>query len=137
MCESALVYVLRQICVSRHLFIFGPPSRTGYVSLEDYMSFVIAHETENVESNKEVEIAFQAITSGGDKPYVTREELFQVCVVCACVYIIPLSSFPFPSQALSKEQAEYCIKLMKPYKAPNGTLVPGGLDYKEFAKTLF
>ncbi|KAL5483782.1 hypothetical protein EMCRGX_G020196 [Ephydatia muelleri] len=92
------------------------PNRTGYVSLEDYMSFVIAHETENVESNKEVEIAFQAITSGGDKPYVTREELFQ---------------------ALSKEQAEYCIKLMKPYKAPNGTLVPGGLDYKEFAKTLF
>ena len=83
--------------MSRHLFIFGPPSRTGYVSLEDYMSFVIAHETENVESNKEVEIAFQAITSGGDKPYVTREELFQVCVVCACVYIIPLSSFPFPS----------------------------------------
>ena len=53
--------------------------RTGYVSLEDYMSFVIGHETENVESNREVESAFQSITSGGDKPYVTKEELFQVC----------------------------------------------------------
>ena len=141
MLECTCICIEAYLCASRHLLIFGPPSRTGYVSLEDYMSFVIAHETENVESNKEVEIAFQAITSGGDKPYVTREELFQVCVVCtcvcACVYIIPLSSFPFPSQALSKEQAEYCIKLMKPYKAPNGTLVPGGLDYKEFAKTLF
>ena len=54
--------------------------RTGYVSLEDYMTFVIGHETENVESDKEVEGAFQAITSGGDKPYVTKEELYQVCV---------------------------------------------------------
>lgn len=57
------------------------------------MSFVIAHETENVESNKEVEIAFQAITSGGDKPYVTKEELFQVftCVgvvqMCGCEWV--------------------------------------------------
>ena len=47
--------------------------------------------------------------------------------------VIPCPHF----QALSKEQAEYCIRLMKPYKAPDGTPVPGGLDYKEFAKTLF
>ncbi len=42
------------------------------------MSFMISRETENVESLVEVESAFQAITSGGDKPYVTRDEIFQV-----------------------------------------------------------
>lgn len=38
-------------------------------------------------------------------------------------------------QALSKEQADYCIKRMKPYQGA-GT-VPGALDYKSFAHTLF
>ena len=42
------------------------------------MSFMISRETENVGSMTEVDSAFQAITSGGDKPFVTREELLQV-----------------------------------------------------------
>lgn len=42
------------------------------------MSFMISRETENVGSLTEVESAFQAITSGGDKPFVTQEELMQV-----------------------------------------------------------
>ena len=42
------------------------------------MSFMISRETENVGSMTEVESAFQAITSGGDKPFVTEEELLQV-----------------------------------------------------------
>ena len=42
------------------------------------MSFMISRETENVESISEVESAFQALTSGGDKPYVTKDEIFQV-----------------------------------------------------------
>ena len=54
------------------------PCRNGYISLEDYMSFMISRETENVESIAEVESAFQAITAGGDRPHVTKEELFQV-----------------------------------------------------------
>ena len=53
-------------------------SRNGYISLEDYMSFMISRETENVGSMTEVDSAFQAITSGGDKPFVTREELLAV-----------------------------------------------------------
>ena len=52
--------------------------RNGYILLEDYMSFMISRETENVGSMTEVESAFQAITSGGDKPFVTEEELLQV-----------------------------------------------------------
>ncbi|CAI8008734.1 Spectrin alpha chain, non-erythrocytic 1 [Geodia barretti] len=54
------------------------PNRNGYILLEDYMSFMISRETENVGSMTEVESAFQAITSGGDKPFVTEEELLQV-----------------------------------------------------------
>ena len=42
------------------------------------MSFMISRETENVGTLIEVESAFQAITSGGDKPFVTEEELLQV-----------------------------------------------------------
>ena len=41
------------------------------------------------------------------------------------------------SQSLSKEQAEYCVQRMKPYKGLDGRTVSGALDYKEFAKTLF
>ena len=55
-----------------------PHSRNGYISLEDYMSFMISRETENIESISEVVSAFRAITSGGDKPYVTKEEILQV-----------------------------------------------------------
>lgn len=42
------------------------------------MSFMISRETENVQSISEVESAFKAITSEGDKPFVTKDEMFQV-----------------------------------------------------------
>lgn len=53
------------------------PNRDGYVSMQDYMEFMIRKETENVQSSEEIENAFRAITSG-DKPYVTKEELYAV-----------------------------------------------------------
>jgi hypothetical protein len=80
------------------------------------MSFMISRETENVGSMTEVESAFQAITSGGDKPFVTEEELLQ---------------------ALPREQALYCMRRMKVYVAPNGRPVSRAYDYKQFAQTLF
>ena len=52
--------------------------RNGYITLEDYMSFMISRETENIQSLSEVEGAFRAITANGDKPYVTKDEIFQV-----------------------------------------------------------
>ena len=51
----------------------------GVVSLNEYMAFMISRETENVRSANEVEEAFRAITEGGKMPYVTEEELYQVC----------------------------------------------------------
>ncbi|XP_065916481.1 spectrin alpha chain, non-erythrocytic 1-like [Dysidea avara] len=90
------------------------PNRTGQISAQEFMTFMISRETENVDSAQEVEEAFQAITAGGDRLYVTEAELYQ---------------------ALSREQADYCIKRMKPYQGPDK--VPGALDYKSFAQTLF
>lgn len=58
------------------------------------MSFMISRETENVESISEVVSAFRAITSGGDKPYVTKEEIVQVQdnLECDVMETLPLHS---------------------------------------------
>lgn len=53
------------------------PNRDGHVSLQEYMAFMISKETENVQSSEEIEKAFRAITAG-DRPYVTKEELYAV-----------------------------------------------------------
>lgn len=53
------------------------PNRDGFVSLQEYMAFMISKETENVHSSEEIENAFRAIAAG-DRPYVLREELYQV-----------------------------------------------------------
>ena len=42
---------------------------------------MISRETENVDSAQEVEEAFQAITAGGDRPYVTEAELYQASTI--------------------------------------------------------
>lgn len=43
------------------------------------MAFMISKETENVQSSEEIEKAFRAITAG-DRPYVTKEELYAVSI---------------------------------------------------------
>lgn len=43
------------------------------------MAFMISKETENVQSSEEIENAFRAITAG-DRPYVTKEELYAVSI---------------------------------------------------------
>lgn len=55
--------------------------RDGHVSLQEYMAFMISRETENVKSSEEIESAFRALSSEG-KPYVTKEELYQVSATC-------------------------------------------------------
>lgn len=59
------------------------PNRDGVVSLQEYMAFMISKETENVHSSEEIQNAFQAIAAG-DRPYVLRDELYQVSVVASC-----------------------------------------------------
>ncbi|XP_066994168.1 spectrin alpha chain isoform X2 [Anabrus simplex] len=92
------------------------PNRDGYVSLQEYMAFMISKETENVQSSEEIENAFRAITAG-DRPYVTKEELYA---------------------NLTKEMADYCVARMKPYvDQKTERPIPGALDYIEFTRTLF
>lgn len=52
-------------------------ARDGNVSLQEYMAFMISRETENVKSSEEIESAFRALSTE-NKPYVTKEELYQV-----------------------------------------------------------
>lgn len=66
--DVILVYIVADIV---------DPNRDGYVSLQEYMAFMISKETENVQSSEEIENAFRAITAG-DRPYVTKEELYAV-----------------------------------------------------------
>jgi len=91
------------------------PNRDGFVSLQEYMAFMISKETENVQSSREVEAAFRALTTG-DKPYITATELFA---------------------NLTKEQAEYCIQRMKPYKDSSGRQILDAYDYVTFTHDLF
>ena len=72
------------------------PNRDGFVTLQEYMAFMISKETENVQSSEEIENAFRAITSQ-ERDYVTQEELYS---------------------NLSKEMADYCVARMKPYVDP-------------------
>lgn len=67
-----------RILVSTSLIIFVLfLDRDGHVSLQEYMAFMISRETENVKSSEEIESAFRALSTE-QKPYVTKEELYQV-----------------------------------------------------------
>ncbi|KAG8554929.1 hypothetical protein GDO81_003933 [Engystomops pustulosus] len=91
------------------------PNRDGHVSLQEYMAFMISRETENVKSSEEIESAFRALSTE-QKPYVTKEELYQ---------------------NLTREQADYCISHMKPYMDSKGRELPSSYDYVEFTRSLF
>ncbi|XP_076436788.1 spectrin alpha chain-like isoform X4 [Babylonia areolata] len=91
------------------------PNRDGYVSLQEYMAFMISRETENVQSSSEVEQAFRALTSG-EKPYITTQELYA---------------------NLTKDQADYCISRMKPYVDKMGRAIPDTYDFVDFTRQLF
>ena len=90
------------------------PNNDGYVSLSEFLSFMISRATENVESATEVINAFKA--AAGDNLYVTAEQLRSV---------------------LTDEQADYCVRHMQPYRDPKGVVVKGGYDYKSFTQGLF
>ena len=78
------------------------PNRDGHVSLQEYMAFMISHETENVKSSEETESAFRVLSSEG-KPYVTKEQLYQ---------------------NLTREQVDDCVSHMKPYVDGKGRNSP-------------
>jgi spectrin alpha len=90
------------------------PSGDGMVSHSEFVSFMIARETENVESASEVISAFRA--AGGDKPYVTADDL---------------------SRVLTPDQVEYCARRMQPYRDQSGQSVQGAFDYTTFTHSIF
>jgi spectrin alpha len=92
------------------------PNRDGHVSLQEFMGFMIGRETENVQSRKDVEDAFRALTKGSDRPYITKDELYA---------------------NLNKAQADYCIRRMPPYYDVAGNAVTDAYDYSVFTKQLF
>lgn len=51
------------------------------------MAFMISKETENVQSSEEIENAFRAITNG-ERPYVTKEELYAVSLSGAFLILL-------------------------------------------------
>lgn len=92
------------------------PNRDGFVTLQEYMGFMINKETENVRTSEDIEMAFRAL-SKELRPYVTAEELYA---------------------NLTQEQAEYCIKRMKPYvESVSGRKIDGALDFEHFVHSLF
>ncbi|CAF0847409.1 unnamed protein product [Brachionus calyciflorus] len=93
------------------------PNRDGYVSLQDYMAFMISRETDNISSVEDVINAFKALTENGERRFITREEL---------------------ASNLAPDQADYCIRRMRPYKDPSrGLEINNAYDYEEFTHSLF
>ena len=93
------------------------PNRDGFVSLQDYMAFMISRETDNISSVDDVINAFKALTENGERPFITREELVS---------------------NLAPDQADYCIRRMRPYKDPSrGFEINNAFDYEEFTHSLF
>jgi len=92
------------------------PNRDGFVTLQDYMAFMISRETDNISSVDDVINAFKALTDNSERPYITREEL---------------------EANLPPDQAEYCIRKMNPYKDKTGRELLNAYDFEEFTNSLF
>uniref|UniRef100_G3W7Y5 Spectrin alpha chain, erythrocytic 1 n=1 Tax=Sarcophilus harrisii TaxID=9305 RepID=G3W7Y5_SARHA len=88
------------------------PERKGYISLDEYTSFLIDKESENIKSKEEIEYGFQALGEG--KPYITKDDL---------------------KQALTPEQVQFCASRMQPYTDSRGRTA--GYDYVEFTNSYF
>ncbi|KAM9686923.1 spectrin alpha chain, erythrocytic 1 isoform 1-T2 [Trichechus inunguis] len=90
------------------------PGRKGYVSLEDYTSFLIDKESENIRSSDEIESAFRALAEGKD--YITKENM---------------------KEALTPEQVSFCTSRMQQYVDPQGRSHRAGYDYADFTRSHF
>ncbi|XP_055963389.1 spectrin alpha chain, erythrocytic 1-like [Sorex fumeus] len=90
------------------------PGRKGYVSLEDYTSFLIDKESENIKSSDEIESGFQTLAEG--KAYITKEDM---------------------KQALTPEQVAFCASHMQQYVDPRGRGHAAGYDYVGFTNSYF
>ena len=91
-------------------------NRDGFVTLQEFISFMISRETENINSSEELEHAFRLIAEQ-DRPYVTTKELYA---------------------NLSNEMADYCAKKMPRYVDPNTNKeLDNAFDYITYTNALF
>ena len=91
------------------------PNRDGFVSLQDYMAFMISKETSNVSNSVDIENAFRAITH--EREFITKAEL---------------------RANLSPEMATFCYSKMSPYRDPaTGDEIEDAYDFMQFTRTLF
>ncbi|XP_019288872.2 spectrin alpha chain, erythrocytic 1 isoform X2 [Panthera pardus] len=90
------------------------PGRKGYITLEDYTSFLIDKESENIKSSDEIENGFQALAEG--KAYITKDDM---------------------KQALTPEQVQFCTSHMQEYVDPRGQRHLAGYDYVGFTSSYF
>lgn len=63
-------------CLQKAQLLLSFSYRKGYVSLEDYTSFLIDKESENIKTSDDIESGFQALAEG--KAYITKEDMKQV-----------------------------------------------------------
>merc|ERR1711971_231963 len=97
------------------ILVVVDPNKDNFVTLQEYMAYMISKETENVQSTEEIENAFRAITQ--EREYVTRSELYD---------------------HLSKDMADYCIGKMQTCRDPRtDEAMPDAYDFMEFTRTLF
>ncbi|XP_064138843.1 spectrin alpha chain, erythrocytic 1 [Loxodonta africana] len=90
------------------------PGRKGYITLEEYTSFLIDKESENIKSSDDIESAFRALAEGKD--YITKEDM---------------------KQALTPEQVSFCTSRMQQYVDPQGRSHRAGYDYVVFTNSHF
>jgi spectrin alpha len=91
-------------------------NRDGFVTLQDYMSFMISKETDNISSVSDVINAFRALTENGERSYITRDEI---------------------AANLPPDQADYCLRKMRPFKDKTGRELMNAYDYEDFTHALF
>jgi len=87
------------------------PNRMGYVTFEAFLDFM-TREASDTDTAEKVMQSFRVLA--GDKPYITADIL---------------------RRELPTDQAEYCIRRMRPYQGRDGTA--GALDYRSFSAALY
>lgn len=93
----------------RRIMSLVDPNGTKFVTFDSFLDFMTRESTDR-DTAEQILDSFRILAS--DRPFITTEEL---------------------RQELPKEQAEYCIKRMKPFASG----LEGALDYTSFATSLY
>ncbi|KAI0981312.1 hypothetical protein GJ496_007485 [Pomphorhynchus laevis] len=85
--------------------------RTGFVNQKAYIDFMIAQETEHIQSVSDLVVAFKVLTEHGHRSYITKEEL---------AANLPPTVF------------EYCLRHMPQYVDQYNRDINDAYDYEKF-----